>query len=50
LSYASRINPYVHREVIKISRPRINGKRQKALESVSYQVERSRPILIPKLK
>ena len=49
LNYLSRINPYVRRKVFKISSPRIDGKRPNPLESVSYEVQKGKPVLIPEL-
>jgi hypothetical protein len=50
LAAIGAINPYVKRTVEHSGGEKIDGKRQKSVEKVTYQVAKGEPVLVPNLQ
>lgn len=44
------LNPFVDRKIVRTGGEKVNGVRQKTVETISYEVVRGRPILVPSMK
>lgn len=50
LDIVCALNPSVERRVVRTGGEKVNGVRQKTVETVSYEVARNQPVLVPSMK